>query len=388
MLHSDIEIVYHLQEEIDDAPHENELIQSFKWLDKMILFMPMWSAKEPNNVTRFGSRLMAIIITCYMMFDYIYFMRNNVISGEDIIPIVIIGIQLTMTGIARFLGLYYYYFNFNFSWYNQPLSNEFINYSKNIIRRYNVILIILTTGYIASDLIYLVIRCVAYSSDYGGWSTELTGYLVFVVLHRLMKMYPLLFSECVAAVIFLKFAMCLNSLSESTRSQSRSTKEIFKDYCILYEHFRTEYCFSIKWQIHFLLLGTLMTVWFETYSLLFPSNALTLFGNILLFVGNVCIFLLFLIPASLVSESFHDLEESLWIHSRNCMIEQEDQNMALFYHYFTQYALRHPIQIKVGNLTVSKKSIVRFIINLLRRNIRAPTIKQQPQIPDAPLINK
>ena len=363
MLRSDIEIVYHLQKEIDDTPPSNRLIESFTWLEKLILFMPMWSSKKPNNVTRskFVSMMMTILTICYTIFYFIYLMRIDLKYTPQIISTVIKVIASAFMNTARILDIYYYYFRFDFPWYNEPLSNNSIDYSKNAARTYNIMIILSVTVCIVSDLIGLTGQFVT-SSYLEGWTPESLRILIIIAVGRVMVIYPLFISECVAGVIFLKYAMCLDYLSECIRSKSRGIKEIFTDYCTLYEQFRAEYCFSIRWQIHFTLLGILVYLWLLTYFLLLPRDFWGYFETILLLVADVCIFLLFLVPASLVSASFHGLEDSLWIHSKSCMIEQDDKDMTVYYNYFIQYALRHPIQVKVGNFTVSRKSIVRFIM--------------------------
>ena len=346
----------HLQPDhtlIADQNHANQLINSFKWLEKLILFMPMWSSKRPLDKSR--SKIISAFIIMITIGFLIYF---EIYIGVYFLHVprmyfIMQEFVVICLGIAKLLDLYYYNFNFNFPWYYQSLKN--CTYSNKIIHRYKNILLVCLIGTTAFDLTNLI-RIYVQSLD--------DAYLVFII-SRIIVNIPLAISVCVGGGIFLKYAMSLNYLSEKLGCGDHEIiKQIFADYSTLYKDYRTDYCWSLKWQIHFTLLGLFVFCWNLTYSLLAPFNDLWIdIAVTQTLISIVFLFLMFIMPASLLTEEFHDFEQLLWKYSELSMMDENvDQNFTTCYYYFIQFALRHPIKVKIGGFEVSRKNVFRFVI--------------------------
>ena len=139
----------------------NVLQESFKWLDRMLLYTPMWVTKSPNisfallqnqynQRNKCVSFLMAILIIFVILsytIIFIWILIHNIESatGNDHVYLIMWVITTVLLLIVRLLSLIYFMANFNYPWnlyVDHFNDNIYQTYSAQIRKYKNFILLI------------------------------------------------------------------------------------------------------------------------------------------------------------------------------------------------------------------------------------------------------
>eukprot|EP01084_Bolivina_argentea_P254966 428751_1 len=102
--------------------------KKFKWLDKWMLYLPLYVSRFPSksNVPRPKCRTVFIaifyqLIMCTMIAFYIWYVvtiLNSLLADIDMIYFFTFIFYFISLSTARLFSYYYYYFYFNYPWYS------------------------------------------------------------------------------------------------------------------------------------------------------------------------------------------------------------------------------------------------------------------------------
>ena len=370
-----------------DASNQDSLL-SFKWLEKLILLFPMWSSKSTknhrvkdrcvhNSINIMVSIFVALTSSAVLAYCIVKFMipQNDIVALVD-------SVAYSLFTIGKLISIYYYHNNFNFPWLSSPPElhrrtsiAKFENKYPQNMTYYTKMMIILFICTMITDIASNVYGIYHF---FGSWQIQL-----FWFTWRILYLYSMYISECVASVIFFKYAIFVNQLTFDLECVSNceqnqiSIKQIFYDYKKLYTEYKRDYCVTLRYQINITLLGIVVWLWSDSYRLLFGDvfNS-PMFGWILCWIiNNITTIAMILIPASILAEAFHAFRRKLWEESAVTMDEHENEiddmneyqnnGIQIYYVYLINFVNRFPIDAKIFHLSITRKNFIRLFITFI-----------------------
>eukprot|EP01084_Bolivina_argentea_P198397 339732_1 len=235
--------------ELEDSCNEsttakNQLTESFWLINKLILYLPLWTARYPSQRLRpYALSLIVVIITiCGVMIKQIMSLIDSISAiydGQDTQYVLIyIVVELAILA-SRLLSIYYFWFKFQFPTHTDIASLEPYREIKTM-KLYNKILIsvfgICFGIHMIGDILYFI---------KGEIYNDVVKFIRFL-LYPIFIGYPLFFTFAVQTVICCKYQSYLRQLLKILKLRKNvSLKDLHIKYEILYTSFDFEYHVSL-----------------------------------------------------------------------------------------------------------------------------------------------
>ena len=375
-----IEIEYQYNPLTESHKNGTTINQSniFRYLEILILYLPMWSSKSQQNgkvkqrcyttINSIISTFIAVLTICaYGYILWAFFIPNLTVSR------LFDAMAFLFFGIAKLIGIYYYYHKFNYPWHFSPPK---VNKPKDShdMRRCNKIIILLFVCAISADIASSTIQLLCFQRD--TWQINL-----FWIIWKLTHLYPLHVSQCVVAVIFFKYHVYIKHITRNMDNKC-NIKDIFIQYKILYKSYKIDYCKSLRYQIYGMFIGIGIWFWYDTYLFLTvwnQSSSPLFLQTILWIIKNILIFIMVLLPGNILAESFHAFETRLWDQSEQVMdkhdLEKDNQNVIACWNYVINYVRRCPLDGKIFHISFTRKNVMKLVCTFITAKLISYSIK-------------
>ena len=164
------------------------------------------------------------------------------------------------------------------------------------------------------------------------------------------------------------------------------SKDIFDLYRKLYESFCVMNTKCLKKCINYCSLACFVHLWIASYHM-FEDDDMTLDQHLIYNLIIFCLFVIYVISASVLSETYYRFESLLWKYGYQIMDNSdgdrgEDENNHMYtnnelqqFNYLLQYVYKHPITVKIGQLTVTKRNFMRFLVAVVIAKLMSYSVK-------------
>eukprot|EP01084_Bolivina_argentea_P140095 246389_1 len=337
--------------------------QTLRLLNTVILYLPMWCSKPPNQSEERNKYLSIIIILIVIGFTlfhlvFAYIIIFDVFFFDVVFAIIYITLEVGLT-FARLLTLYYFYVHFNFPWLTNfnPL-NDNISCYNYLIKILMFLLFIIDgvsiTGAIIKNISLHNMHIIAY--------LELTA----LITGRIFIFWPLFVTLAVHSMICLKYYLALIEVHRMLNHENINVdlSQLFLKYQKLYDAYKIDYHPILNWSLHFILCSYAFNIWIDTYSIFYADSFD--WPDIFDAACIVIIFIIYCVFSSLMNEKFEQFERSL---SRfGITVIQNDVKHFFnnnYYNYLLHFVSRYPISIRIGILTVTRSNAIKFLIGFV-----------------------
>ena len=228
----------YLNMEVVDAPSSNHLSQSFSWLNKLVLYFPMWVRRYPNSPNSRSLCLSWLILlililgNIYHFIDaiYLYVLPS---SNGFLYQVAVSSYEVSFT-MARLLSLYYFHRQFNYPWMNMAISP--------ISQTSHIKLIQINARIILSLFTVTIILDTMISIDYILANPTDPYHITAEVIGTVTVFFPSWVLLAVASAIFVKYQLNLTILVDKLANMNHvDFGDIMDTYVQLYKLFKYEY---------------------------------------------------------------------------------------------------------------------------------------------------
>ena len=374
---------YNIMEDNDDY-----IASKFKWLDKYMLYLPLFVTKLPSTKPRAQSCKLFIwlLISFFMIYCIgftlglcVAFVQN---SKEDVrifltMNHVFFYLNSFLTLIQRIFSLIYYYFYFSYPWYsNDKISEIFpcnqavtttskrncmrINY-KVVLQTFLVLYFVSTIVVIVGAIVYLNMQgnILVYAPSFENIFANLSFYVAMTV----------------HAVICYKYHYYLSKIIDYGLDD---LDETFLRYKILYDAFKNDNNFYLKWTVLISLFKSVTGVWFGAISPLWNHNNFeddvvrTVSYHFASTCGCLQVILsivLYIVSSTYLSEQFERFRDVLWDEKGRIIEMKRGQREMSMMSSLILFTGKYRINISVGSLEMTKKNILLFALTFVGARI-------------------
>ena len=338
--------------------NEDIISSKLKWLDNLMLYLPMWISKLPSGKKR-SCIINTIIPFCVclgIIGDIVYnILIDNTFSSEySLISRLFWGILIFLIHISRCISLYYFYSRFNWPWYHQIFSYS-IKLNKttinNITKQITIIKVIVTLSVIF-DIISFALWTITGHLEA---EFEYLGFAIFIL-------YPQLFLVIAQSAIILKYYAILSQMCVDMGDKEVNIKSIVDEYHILYGHYKRDYCMSLQIPVILVLVAEILYAWNKLW---FDQGLDIDVSGVVsqIFAGGraIVVVVLFFASGSLITECHQKLIKKLWEKGATFMTnDEENLNKKISFNYGLQYIQKNPIDVKIAGYPVTKVNAIKL----------------------------
>ena len=169
-------------------------------------------------------------------------------------------------------------------------------------------------------------------------------------------------SISVRAVIFLQNHIKLIKLTDEFNidEQELIFVDLYNEYEDIRKEFKINYHYTFKWSINFQLAILVLYLWKNVYYTIHEGEWVC--GIFL--TADITQLILFLVTASLMTESFYKLKLALFEYGSQLMDKDNSKNRQ-DYQYLLSHLQEKPMEIKVGSFTVTKGNAIAFAVGFV-----------------------
>eukprot|EP01084_Bolivina_argentea_P277334 473429_1 len=380
------DIRYHIQE----FDNESFLRTKFEWLDKWMLYLPLYVPIAPSKTPRTKCCnifiILCIILTIVWIVCIVVYVFAHINSLYSTNFLLWIGTfcQIISLSLTRTLSFIYYYFYFNYPWHSKIilLSNNSpeicTNNNKNcicIVKHYKLFMKTYVFIYfMAFGMIVIGIICF----DTAFFNTEYMYDLIVGIFTWIVNEIPNCFTIVVQSTICFKYYWYLSQIMNNIK-YNMNMKEInylLVQYKSTYEAFTNDYNFTLKWSVILYIVSWLFDEFVGLQNPVYNTNdyhysIIAKIGLVLMGFGSLInIFIqimLYIVSGVLLSETFQSLQALLW-KKLNLFIGDVDDNglkCQSVLTTFIAYSTNYPIQISFAGLLMTRKNIIFFICGFI-----------------------
>ena len=347
-----------------DNLHQNHLSQSFSWLNIFILYSPLWVKRTPNLEHRSCCLSLIILsitiiaILYHLAFVFIFYIYKAL---DGLIYQSVYSLSEIIVSSSRLFGLYYFYSQFNYPWNHSQLQSLNMKHIKIIKTSKQTILILFM-------LIMILDIIMAIHYAYGHIEQDESFYVSVSVIGRLFLFFPSFISFAVAAAIFLKYHLRIIQFTEKLQAGDIiDFNDMLQSYVKLNELFKCEYSVYLEWSLLLYLFGILLDIWVSSYEILSYDSWID-FVDVF---EDIFVFVLYVISASWVGESFAKYESMLYKYG---MDNKKSINYNEF-HYLLVYVSRYRLQVRLGRVTITKFNAIKFVVVFCVAKLMSYTVR-------------
>eukprot|EP01084_Bolivina_argentea_P087883 158674_1 len=362
---------------VDSVVNDNVLRDSFKWLNKMLLYIPMWVSRYPqiSNITlenpyQIRNKPIGIFIILLSIMGLLYHatiiiwsLIDNMQSGDHIVYYGIYIIITVLLAITRFLGIIYFMNYFNYPWIlciDRFQKNIYEIYSKQI-KRYSKFILFMTVLNLSLDVYYVInVTFVAPEQLLFDSNMLRIARIIAIFAGRLFRYWPLIITISVVSGIFVKYNVYLLRLTDMCNEDHIEFGDMLNKYETLQQSFKTDYNVYLSWSLKLFLGCSVLDLWISAYE----SYNWKIFYEFVGFFETCFIMLQYLITASLVTEQFEKFEALLWKCSKTIVLKQ-DIEVLRYQTLLWNHIQKYPLIVKIGNFKISKVNGVKFVVLFL-----------------------
>ena len=353
----------------------------WKWLDKCLLFFPMYTPRKPDG-SRKTNCWTRFIITLILFTNIILFMPN---WYTVIIEFSIQNVNLEIFYLLAFSGrlclAYYFYHHFYYSYTKTP--NKFTQppSSTEYDKHCKIVVVIMLIYYIGILFEFIAAWLTAVEFNIMYMMIYILIIIVWIFILILIT-FPILFSFIVHWALCLKYHHYLTKLTEmiSTKneqdeqdeSESIVMSDVMEKYKCLYDSFKADFKFSFQCGIILCCMDAIVGIWnvgYNDWQMIGKDNISDVIDSCAEIIQCCCVILMYLIPAAMLNHDYHSFEKAVWKIGDKCMkMDQNDLENTLqkdYYNYLLGFVQRFPIIVRFGKLMVTKMNILTFIIGFI-----------------------
>eukprot|EP01084_Bolivina_argentea_P088312 159460_1 len=337
-------------EDLQHTPQNNALSSSFRWLNNIVLYCPMWTKRKPYS-KKFRSFWLSLMVLCLtisaILFHLVYVLMPYIPDVDIWIYRAIYASLEIIDTISIYSSIYYFYQYFNFPWITTGLQ-PFSQTQTREMFKYKTIIQLLLAIIFTLDIIMFV-HYLLYDLQSGD-----VYFVAMVIIGRLFLFFPAFVAFAVSSTIFLKYHLIILQLIGALK---KSVQVDFRQALIKYEDmkqmFEIDYNLYLKIFIQLYLLTRILDTWISSYKIISENHWI----QSIEIVESICVAVMFVISASLIGESFDKYELFLFQYGRN-----HPQDVDYHFTYMISYVARYPFRIKIGTVTITKRNAVKFVV--------------------------
>ena len=354
----DIELISNERRDI------NIFVKEFKWIETWLVYFPMWVNHINNYKQRRKCLSISVIsftsIVVLYHFAFIFKLIYDSIGddGINMYHIVYFAAEILLT-ITRFISMYYFY-----KYFKYPLTSKatMLHFETNIytkhaqkIRKWNKSFITLSVILGVSDVIVVY--------NYYQQNLLLTGNDVIytniaLILGRLFVYWPLNICIILSCAIFLKYYLYILELTEIVQKEKEqnciSFDVLYDKYREMKKGFNHGYHSYFRLSIQLYLFTFILDIWVTVYQ----KNL----WDYVEVAGQILQVSLYLLTASLITDTFQKFDKLIWNYCEET-VKIKQQNQQIYDHNFVlNYILKYPFVIRMGNVRISKRNGIKFMI--------------------------
>eukprot|EP01084_Bolivina_argentea_P190885 327914_1 len=326
--------------------------QPFQYLNKLIMYFPIWSAKFPSKRSelKWCNVFIAIVIVAMILYYNVYITYDQITNYDFDIETVVHILRECCFAISRLFSVYYFQFQFNCPW-NSTSFGMIMNETNSTIKKYYIFICSLITSMSVLELGYVFFSF--YNKNVLFFITKLIG-AIFIYI-------PLYVTFGAASMIYIYYYAVLHELLEDMKTDTIQFNAMFVKYKERIASFDRDYHFSLKWCIYFRFMGIMLSALVEVFDFVEGrSESLSDYWMITVYIP--CI-LLFVVSASLLSEEFMKYELLLFQYGEQYInvTNNNENDERYIYMYLSKFILKYPFTVSIGTRTVSKKGLAQFV---------------------------
>ena len=348
--------------EMNISGTRNYLEQKFIWLEKLLMYFPMWvpiinngSNSQRNKCLSFFIISISSMCTVYHGIVVCWWLSDEIDSSGPNVYQLVFFIDEILHSLIRLMTIYYFMKHFNF-----PLASRiayfnvstYINDSA-IIQKCNRLFIGTLVIINAADL-FIVYSYIQQDLLIDDSSLRIQS-VITDVIGRVFVYWPMHLCVCLSCCIFIKYHSHMNELTDiitNTTEEKIQFDPLFEKYRAVKIGFEHDYHRSLKMAVETYLALKLIDIWLLVYEIS-TSNLILFCMDV---IGNLLLCLMYLICASLVTDAFEKFDKLLWTHCEN-----DKKHESNYQNFFLNYTAKYPLVIKIGNFRISRKNSFKFI---------------------------
>eukprot|EP01084_Bolivina_argentea_P212059 360551_1 len=334
--------------------------RSIAWLDKFILYCPMYVINKPNGSKR--NKCMSILIICIIVManialeiPFIYSLSS--ININNAINIICHMIKLC----SRFCGLYYFSTKFDYQYrYYIPKFDQSSNKSND----HNMLLILILIMFVLVEIAWIYGVC--FDSNYYNIHQNISlNWLqwAYCIVNAIFFDAPSILTLVIHYRLTIKYRKYLRQIiNELKKENIIDVETIFDRYKALYHSFNTEYVFILKLTVQCYLFYVMLALWINTDSITYwkGNDYSTVLWRTAVNIWCMLAVMMYVFPSSYVCKMYYKLDDELWNYMGNSeqFIRKENQQQ-ISCNYLLHFMKKFPVIIRIGNVcTVSIHNFV------------------------------
>eukprot|EP01084_Bolivina_argentea_P241407 405270_1 len=346
---------------------EISLSNSFSWLNFYLTYLPMFTSTKPNGNQR-SKWLIIIFMIINVLTNTFHFAFSAKYAFEDwtdnyVAQTVYVVNELAIL-FSRYFSIIYYYKYCNYSWVSAineiQLNHNHTNYytfqKSNKIIKWGAHLLFITRS------IVVTAYCIGFYLSSAWWV------LLLVIGGAIFVYFPVYASVVVICFIYIKYCAYLLYMVDTINATDNDFVTILKQYRLLVKSFKVDHNVCLKWSIYAYLLGGITDVWLSVFDLFqhkepFFVKTADISSNI----ADTLFALLFVYGACLMNETFQKFQTQLYESGKQFVDDRavNDDYWNSNYHsynYLLHYSSKYPLTIRIGRITVTKGTTIKFVI--------------------------
>eukprot|EP01083_Nonionella_stella_P178349 629712_1 len=349
------------------------------WLDKSMLYFPMWLSLKPVSATSVPrNKYMTWFIVILSVLLCILYLIEAILNfnNAQITHYFLNDLFLQLSQISFKLFSLHYFYSYSF-----PLQADHqwshINYLDNANTNAD-------TKYTLMSKIVLLLMLIIYvpyvvaKAYYGDIDTSIVhDHALLSVLTDVLFGYfwwfPITFTFIVHTALCCKYKYLLSQLVHAIKQNDVTLVHILLDYELLYHAFKSDYSGSLQSAIQSFLLGTILYFWGFVYNLqirqdLAITTQYAVIAGLYGVFSSVLMIFVYTAAGSLLNAECRKLRAELW------HIHDDDWKFATHFISFTQ---KYYVGIKIGKFVVTYKSVLGFFVVFAITKYMTFTVKLQ-----------
>ena len=347
-------------------------VDSISWINKCVLYLPMWARFNAQNQPRNKSlSVFMTIITIILMFtatagrSYLYTASetSNGMTITSALYLTVFYLQVIVYVTARFYSMHYFYHKFNYPWQQKIDRVKITQHQLHIsrIKFYNKFtkwilftIIVMESIWESVDL-FLNDSIIEIMDSLCDWT------------QRISIWWPLYVTIAVHSIICLKYVIYLNELISIIKQSDTDTNiidinDLFEKYESIYEQMKKDFDVGLTRSIQLLLLASFLFGWIQTEFVFSHHSALVDIPTSATYIIIVAISILYTIPSTFVSELFVEFEHKLLWKIGKEVRELNDSKQYDVYNHFIHIVSKYPLVLKFGTFEITKRNCIKFVV--------------------------
>ena len=329
------------------------------WLDKYMLFLPMFVMSRPNGTKR--SQLFTMFIIIIMILINIILIIPWIHQTTIYLFIYII------QSFSRFIGIYYFYKQFDYPWHNIPSK---WNFNQNIYKKYNknkTLKIILIT-FIVIDILWIF----GVSRDENYWN-QVDLYLndyyylrwIYWIIDTLFVDFPCIFTLFIHCILSMKYEYYLLELRNNIIENKDNLETIYLKYKCLYHSFINEYPLTLNYSIQLYVFNMVLSLWIDTNNIKYWGNSInSALWRISDYFWYLLVLIIFVTSSSNVCKQYNELYKQIWRYSQQNMMNilKSESEKETFVLYAIYYVANFKVALYIGNYQVTICNAIKLVL--------------------------